>query len=177
MDKRTLYMIGKEMYDFDMSEEIEIYFYVCCQKNMNKKEKIKEEYKFNSYLSWRNYIIQKYKDWDIDRLINFSRFLNQLKRNKKAHLSICNMMLPVLFTIFLSSCFSFILNLDFKDVIVRNYIEFIILGIIIFVLIIFALFILAYMVKEIIEPVYSFDMEGNFYADYKEIVDDIIKEM
>lgn len=80
--KKSLKSIGKRWHDFDFKLEKNIYDYLCCVRTKRKivRRLEKDNLKFESYYQRSQYIKNKYEKYDIARLLEFSRYLNQRMR-------------------------------------------------------------------------------------------------
>lgn len=73
-----------ETFRFDMQKEKLIYMYLCKEKLKKKQmKKLEGEKKFVSYVSWRDYIVEKYEGYDESCLIELDKMLNLLIRNSE----------------------------------------------------------------------------------------------
>lgn len=106
--KRSLVLIGKQKYDFDIELEEMIYRYLCC-KHIKKRilKKMDNKYKFESYKQWKKYIHNKYARYSLDELVEFSKYLNLKIRNIKPFHQYWNLILPIVITISFSHLFEF----------------------------------------------------------------------
>lgn len=172
---KTLDEIGKRRHDFNFKSERIIYSYLCCNRNriINKElRNLSNDLKFEEYLQWKNYICNKYQNYSKEKLFEFSRYLNLRIRNIKPSHEYWNIMATAL----LSAVFALVLNaaieihLDFS-----NDTIWIILLVIIFLEILITISI-AYIIIKIVYPIFDNHFDENFLRDYKEIIDDIIKE-
>ena len=175
--KRTLDDIGKEIYNFDLKKEKNIYNYVSCYKFTKKgKKQLDDELKFDSYGKWKNYIVTKYSECKSCQLEEFSRYLNQRIRNAKVNHTYWGMVIPIMLTIVTTRVLEVILNVNFNllegDDLLIKIILYIVFMLIISIVILIPGFL---MIKEIVEPIFDNDMEKNLFEDYKEIIDDMMK--
>lgn len=169
--KRSLNLIGKRKYDFDIKLEKQIYSCLCCSYGAKKAfKKLDAKLKFNSYHEWRQYVCNKYKGYHKKELIEFSRYLNQNMRNirplKEFWDLFVSIILTVLFTIGADKLLNF--HLDYIKGSLLNFVIIYLLLLIIFVSPILML------IRQIIIPIFDNNIEENFFRDYKEIIDDMI---
>lgn len=180
---RNVKEIGKRKYDFDISLEKDIYNYLSCYKMRRKVlDNLKDELRFDSYHKWRQYIREKYKDYDMDKLMEFSRYLNRELRGVKTGKAYWTMVIPVMLTLIITQISEWILELNFNVSeeplnLAEDQVEFILIKIIAFVIVLamgfggYFLFL-----KKCLEPIFENDNEKWFLMDYKEVVDGIIEE-
>lgn len=168
---RKLDRIGKKEYDFDPQLEMIIYKYVCYMHITKKeKKKLDKKTKFDFYRDWKNYIFDKYKDCKRETLIEFSRYLNQRKRNNQPIREYWYLVIPVMLTLALSETFDFIIqnrhifcNLSVEEIIVLCSL----IIILIVSLVIFA-------IRNTMMPMLDANIENNMLADYIEIIESMI---
>lgn len=171
--KRTLNNVGKEKYSFDYYEEKNIYLYVCHQHlKKSVKEKMNAKVKFDSYSEWRNYVSGKYKEYDKHGLMEFDRYLTQRIRNVKPGRDYWEMVATILLTIFITKIFDELL--DVFPVLSNLPV---LLAIVAWILVAGTIITVTYIVIwQTIIPIYEDNAEENLLIDYKEIIDDMIKE-
>lgn len=162
-NKRSLNLIGKRKYDFDITLEKQIYSCLCCSYGAKKAfKKLDAKLKFNSYHEWRQYVCNKYKGYHKDELIEFSRYLNQNMRNIRPLQEFWDLfvsiILTVLFTIGADKLLNF--HLDYIKGSLLNFVTIYLLLLIIFVSPILML------IRQIIIPIFDNNIEENFFRDY-----------
>lgn len=170
---KTLDEIGKRRHDFNFKSEKIIYYYLCC-KYIKKKEleNLNDDLKFEEYGKWKNYICNKYQNYSKDKLIEFSRYLKLMIRNIKPSHEYWTIMA----TAYISMVFTMVINIAMgKHMDLSNSSAWIILLITILLEALFIIF-LIFLIVKIMHPIYDNHSEENFLRDYKEIIDDIIKE-
>lgn len=169
--RRELNQIGKSKYDFIVNDEKNYYCYLSCLP-MDKKERdrLENEYRFDSYKSWKAYVRDKYKEYDTDKLIEFSRYLNQRIRGVESNYAYWNTFIPIILTLLLTEMFEISINIKFDSAdypswfkVVAYIICLIVLGVPIGI-----------MIKNTLEPVRDNNIEEYLYKDYKEIIDEMI---
>lgn len=167
---KTLDEIGKRWYDFDYKLERVIYCYLCCCKIRVKHfardlRKLDEGLKFESYQEWKQYVCNKYQNYRTEELSEFSRYLNQRIRNKSPFNESLNILCTAVIALVLTKVFEmFIFNYE------ELYMKFI--GFISYIVLAWPL---AYGVVRILYPIFDSNVEKNFFADYKEIIDEMIE--
>lgn len=178
-DKRGLNKIGKEKYGFDFKTELEIYKYLSCYRMSRKSRRtLSNDKKFDSYKKWKEYIVNTYKEKEYEDLVEFSRYLNQRKRNANTDYSYWGLIVPILLTILLTNVFGMLSRVNFGDFPMDNVIVTIctlvvwsIVGTLLIIVFIFPIFLLIYY---ILKPYFDTEIEKNFLEDYKEIVDALV---
>ncbi|MBD5476827.1 MAG: hypothetical protein HDR17_12760 [Lachnospiraceae bacterium] len=113
--EKTIEEIGKRWYDFDYKIERTIYCYLCCYRirgwrTARNLRQLNEQLKFETYRQWRQYIGSKYKDYSRDKLNEFSRYLNQMIRNKRPFNEVLNILSTVAITLICTELFHLILS-------------------------------------------------------------------
>lgn len=162
--------IGKRWYDFDFELERTIYCYLCCSREKKRKiRKLDEKLKFESYQEWKKYVKNKYDNFSKDMLVEFSRYLNQRIRNT----------LPgheywiIVATVSLTMAFTEII-----DVVLSKLMEFSGMSMIIAILLssIFIVLPMIFIMVQTFYPLFDNNIDENLLKDYKEIIDEIVKE-
>lgn len=168
---RTLDNIGIRWYEFDFQSEKNIYCYLCCDK-MKKRalKKLDEKLKFVSYSQWKQYICNKYENYNKDELIEFSRYLNQKIRNIKPGREYLNIILPCFIPSIFTIVYEWIIKPNLK---ISNQlgISNVIFGVLITISFIFSMCSIA---KDVFSPILENNIDANLLKDYKEIIDEII---
>ena len=172
---KTLDEIGKRWHDFDIKSEKIIYCYLCCNRYrlINKKlRNLNDDLKFEEYRQWKYYICNKYQNYSKEKLIEFSRYLNLKIRNIKPSHEYWIIMATAFLSMLLTKAVEIVTGIQ-KDF--SNYSVWITLSV---TLVVEALVImlLIYLIVKIVYPIYDNHFDENFLIDYKEIIDDIIKE-
>ncbi len=172
--RRTLEDIGKRWYGFDLKVEKKIYNYVCCVRIKRIGFSVLDEkLKFVSYHQWSQYVRNKYEFFDKDKLIEFSRYLNQRIRNIKPSHEYWSIMASIVMTLTVTKLVEGILSMrmDFKDIPFWGTIV---------VLLFFEIFIvvsLLFIINQTLHPILDNNLEENLLRDYKEIIDEMINNM
>lgn len=173
--KKTLEKIGNDYYGFRFQLEKNIYCYLCCKHGKRIEVyrgirfcKLDEEQQFNTYHQWRQYVYNKYCNYTTEKLSDFSRYLNQMIRDRKPNRENGIIVITAVLTLLFSKLYekaekylSYILGYKYG------------LGIIVMV---FACMVIAILISQITFPVFDNSIEENFFRDYKEIIDDILSE-
>lgn len=175
-NKRSLKLIGKRKYDFDITLEKQIYSCLCCSYGAKKAfKKLDVKLKFNSYHEWKQYICDKYKYYCKDDLIEFSRYLNQNIRDAKPFYEFWDLFIPFILTFLAGYGTDKFLGLKFDFL---EWSIFPIFSAIIILLLLVIIFVLPLLllIRQIIIPIFDNNIEENFFKDYKEIIDDMIRK-
>ena len=163
--------LSNDNFLFDEERELDIYRYLCKEKLKKKREKKISDCLFKRYNDWKNYITNKYKNYEAQQLTEFSRFLNQqLRRSKILNPIIIMYFSPVIsyYITYLISCFG--------DGTVKEQTDSISFQISPLVDIVLNMCAVAFIVF-VAYKIYSQEsMKNEFYEDYKEIIDEIIEK-
>ena len=177
--KRNVNTIGKDNYGFDYLKEKKIYCYLCGINNKEmKKQDLKDNEKMNTYSEWEQYICEKYDSYPIEKLKEFSRYLNQQIRNLKPNQNYLNIVAPILITLVVTEAFNFLMNLAViqpeKQIELSglSMISYFLIFLIITLAVIISFTVL--MVK-VVNPIWENHTEEKMFEDYKEIIDSLIK--
>lgn len=162
---------GIENYNFDYKKEIEIYRFLCGEKMNNKQfNGLNVHEQFSTYTEWENYVANKYTNYPIDGLKEFSRYLNHKIRTCYPEREFINPMASA----FISSILTFFVT-EFANLSnVEATFRLIIFAVLLSAVIIFLL--LSYVMTYILKICKNNSFTENFFIDYKEIVDKVIKE-
>lgn len=172
-NSRSLDCIGKRRYGFNFPLERDIYCYLCCVR-MKKKyiKKLDTNLKFNSYCEWKQYVNNKYTNFNNEELIEFSRYLNQMSRNIKPGKEYWNLFIPVIMTIIIAKIFEIIWNRAFNS----PDISLLIVAINSIILTFVVTSIMYFLVLQTFMPLWNESIRENMIKDYKEIIDEMIKK-
>ena len=177
--KDCIITLGKENFNFDYNKELDAYKYLCGKRMVKRRYKaLQENLKFSSYREWSEYIMERYKDYSVDSLSEFSRFLNQGLRNTKPNQKVREMIVPILLTAFFTSVFNQLLTrsaVEF-DVKTSSVITIIVAICLVAVAIVVITFLVMLVTYETITPIWEQETIRCFLEDYKEIIDQIIQE-
>ena len=163
--------IGKEQYQFDYELEKNIYSYLY-GIHKKKHKKLKEEFKFQDYCEWKRYVYNKYKEYDSEKLIGFSRYLKQKISSEKPEHEYWKICIPIVLSIIVSripELMEGLQNIDF----LKSIGSYIILILMLFVLLICPL---VYCLYSLMSPLWESNTRENLLMDYKEIIDDLIEK-
>lgn len=195
--KRTLNNKGKEVYDFNYESEKDIYKYVCYMHvgKIKLRELEKKKCKFDTYMSWEQYVRNKCSKFPLEKLNEFSRYLNQRKRNLKTNIEcwkiVAAVLLTFLVTDIVSKCIvelttlladtsSEIIKLlkviNISSLLIGDYVVLIVTMVVLLMIFGVSIVGVIYAVRDVISPIWENDTEENLLADYKEIVDKMIIE-
>lgn len=173
--KKTFEKIGNDYYGFQFQLEKNIYCYLCC-KHVKRIEvyrgirfcKLDEKQKFNTYHQWKQYIYNKYCNYTIEELSEFSRYLNQMIRDKKPNQENSIIVITVVLTLLFSEIYKKV------EKFISHILEFKYgLGIIVMVC---ACMSIAIFISRITFPIFDNSLEENFFRDYKGIIDNMLGE-
>lgn len=172
-EKRTLDNRGKKEFEFDFQKEKIIYLYLWRLKGVKKKVKnLEGKIKFDKYEDWRQYVRKQYIDEGIERLKEFSRFLNQKIRNLEPNREYWNIFIPILSALVIETGFDEISKTKIDTSGSVFWVGFIAQMILTLIIIIsMVIFII-----KVVLPLWDNNIEKNFLEDYKEIIDEIIEE-
>lgn len=150
-----------------------IYNNLCLRRVSNKElKKIDNTLKFTTYSEWKQYIYNKYKDYDKEFLSEFSRYLNQGIRNMQPIREYSTLFFPIIIALATNELFKKALEIndilsDFSALV----------NIVIGLILIFILYgTFFYIILTISRPIWDNNIEENMYKDYKEIIDEMLTE-
>lgn len=149
------------VFDFNVSQEKAIYAYVCREKIKRYRKKYLI-CKFDTYAEWKDYVKGKYISYSSDSLIEFSRYLNyQIRIQPDVNGA---------FALFMAPIFTVLINFYFEVQTSETS------GIVRVVILVPWLFLMGWMVIQVINMSSGDKMKCAFYEDYKEIIDELIRE-
>lgn len=167
---RTLDNIGIRWYDFDFQLEKNIYCYLCCDKMKKRKlKKLDEKLKFVSYSQWKQYICDKYKNYNKDELMEFSRYLNQRIRNIKPSGEFIRLLFSAIITLVVTKMVEVFYLIDTTGL--NSMLSIFIME---FILIFFVVIPVILFLIETFIPIREDNIDENLLKDYKEIIDEIL---
>ena len=173
-NNKTLAQIGTEKYKFDFYSEQIIYKDLCCLRlNWREKRKLSKLQKYYRYRDWKNYIEKKYKAAGKEALIEFSRYLNQQLRNREISRDYWKLAIPVVFTISVTEVLSKLLPILYD--MYGEYGNFVNVIVVSLAIVLFMIFIM-FVIWNTMEPMWESNTEKNFLSDYKEIIDELIRD-
>lgn len=172
-ERRTLDNRGWKEFKFDFQGEKNIYLYLWRIKLRKKKVmKLEGKLKFDKYENWKQYVRKQHIGDGIDKLEEFSRFLNQKLRNLNPNQEYWNTFIPIMATLVIEEGF---------DMLFEKQEEFVKLGFWVGLIsqIIFTLIVIISMVVfilKVVMPIWDNNTDRDFLEDYKEIIDEILEE-
>ena len=178
--KRNIFTIGKENFEFDYSKEKKIYSFLWGLKISKKEEKeLLDNEKMNNHAEWSSYINNKYKDCSDEKLKEFSKFLSQRIKTLKPHIEISNITVPIMITLIIDSIFELLTDLaitDSTENIVLSASTFWGMFIVLFIALLVLLFVFVMLISNVISPFWDNNTEELLITDYKEVIDNMIKD-
>lgn len=171
--KKSIEKIEKKYYNFDLQIEKSIYEYVCHVRVRGRRvKKLNNELRFKTYREWKSYVRGKYENFESDRLIEFSRYLNQRIRSIKPNHEYKSIAVTVVLTVAFTKWMEALLNThgDLSGMLSTCEVA----NLLAVVAFIGALF--EYLIFYTWNYLFGDSMDENFYLDYKEIIDEIIEE-
>ncbi|MBR5596651.1 MAG: hypothetical protein IKW30_04500 [Lachnospiraceae bacterium] len=178
--KRNIFTIGKENFEFDYSKEKKIYSFLWGLKISKKEEKeLLDNEKMNTHAEWSSYINNKYKDCSDEKLKEFSKFLSQRIKTLKPHIEISNITVPIMITLIIDSIFELLTDLaitDSTENIVLSASTFWGMFIVLFIALLVLLFVFVMLISNVISPFWDNNTEELLITDYKEVIDNLIKD-
>ncbi len=166
--RMSMEKLGKEYYDFDFLEEKNIYKYLC-RRHMKKNsiKKMDNNLKFETYEQWKRYIFNKYKDYQNEKLIEFSYFINQKIRDVKPRREFWNIIITIIVTLNVEKILEDISNISGTSILEK------IGGVIALIVIIM---VVVWFIIWITGRIFDEADEENLYRDYKEVIDEMIEK-
>lgn len=169
--KRSFYSIGKEQYNFDYEREKAIYSYLYgINKRLHKKVKV--ELQFCFYDDWKQYIQNKYRDYDSKRLMEFRRYLYHDIRSEKPINEYWKICIPIVLSEIIAELLEMLIN--FQNIETEGNVVIVILAILLSLLIIMLPVICS--IYSLITPLWDSNTKENLLTDYKEVIDEMIGE-
>ncbi|MBQ7944060.1 MAG: hypothetical protein IJ326_08375 [Lachnospiraceae bacterium] len=171
--KQSIDDIRGKVFDFDFQKEKDIYDYLCFGKVKRKRKKyLNENTKFYYYRDWKLYVLNKYINYEEEKLMEFSRYLNLLIRKIKPGKAYWNISISVYLTLILTETLDWIKEIQntmAEPVSIEIYIAVSIIGLGAFAFVF-------YMIYSLVTPIWKDSNTENFLKDYKEIIDEMMKE-
>lgn len=160
-NKKRYDELGVKEFKFDYQLERIIYCYLChIHITRRKLRALNKLQKFECYEDWKQYICVKYKRYNRQQLLNFSRYLNHRLRNNEPVAEYFELCIPI------SVSFVF---LEFIDFHIQNAS----LGsIYIAILLLFLFYVI---IKYIVKLLWDNNTDKYFLTDYKKIIDELIE--
>lgn len=168
--RKKLNKLGEECYGFDFKLEKNIYCYLCCVRmNSLKLRNLKAEFRFDFYQQWKRYVRNNNEKFDKDKLIEFSRYLNLKIKNTNPSREYWNISATVLLSVIITNIFDEVLSMKFDLQGVSLLVAILIIEFLIVIPI-------GLIISQTMKPLFDSHLDENFLKDYKEIIDEIIKE-
>ncbi|MBD5526592.1 MAG: hypothetical protein HDR04_19770 [Lachnospiraceae bacterium] len=169
---KSLDEIGERWYSFSLKSEKIIYCYLCCNRHRVKKKTLRnldEKLKFETYQQWNQYVCNKYQNYNINELIEFSRYLNQMIRNIKPNHEYLSIMASAVIAAIFTKMFDLLYQYNgFSNIPFWSAF----LGILL--LYIFLMLLIFFLIFQVMSPLFDKHFEEDFFKDYKEIIDSLI---
>ena len=157
---------GIKNYGFDFDKEFNKYLFLCGEKiKKSQWKKLDDNDKFYTYEEWETSIKNKYTVYSMKALEQFYKYLNHCQRKIQPHKEFINTYVSALFAFIIGFGVNTLSGIDIIDeqVIARIWLVFIII-------------IFSFVIKIGIRLFTNKNITYDFYSDYKEIIDNIIKE-
>lgn len=169
--KSFIHENGVENYDFDFNKEIRMYLFFCGEQMTREQWKLlQEDEKIYSYKEWESYVKNKYSNYPVEGLKEFSRYLNHRLRKTSPAREFISPCVSALFSCILTFYVTEIFNIGFGNL------ALIVGAIAIFVIAVCFFSNIGWFVIKFAELFWNNSIKENFFKDYKEIIDNIIKE-
>lgn len=162
MKRRRILAKAKKDFLFDNKREWYIYRFLCDGKLKRREKKKISGILFERYNDWKDYVINKYQNYESHQLIEFSRFLNHQIRESKSFTPIIIMYFSPVVAFYISLLGDKLLNVNYTK---QNTFA-ICIGIIVC---------LALIIMVAYNMYSEENMKNGFYEDYKEIIDELIE--
>lgn len=159
-------------YDFDREKEKRIYRYVYKKCKKREKNKLPDDYKFNTYSEWKEYVWLKYNSYDRTKLIDFLHLLKFMKRNIKPVEKLGDMVFAASYGFVIVEFFNIFLKAQQDIENIKKVLIALILTVIIIVIIGGAFF---FITNVIMRSISSNNMDSSMYEDYISIIQEIIQ--
>lgn len=165
---KFFYENGVGNYDFNFNKEIRKYIFLCGEKMTRKQWKLlQEDEKFYAYEEWKSYIENKYSNYPVNGLREFSRYLNHMLRKTLPTKEFISPYASAILSCVLTFYVAEISNIGFGNSVML---------VVLFIILIFLCFSIGYLVIKLVQLFWHNSIKECFYKDYKEIIDNIIKE-
>lgn len=165
-EKRNVTKIGKDSYNFDYSEEKDKYCYLCGVNSKKLIRKIKDDDKIKTYSEWKQTILSKYEKNSIEELQEFSRYLNQRIRILEPIKDYKSIVISVYTAIVVTGMYNLIMEIQQLNLNSR-----VIIGLTLLPLLVIIIFL-----RWIINYISDANIKRSLFVDYKEIIDEMIKD-
>lgn len=171
MNEKELKKYIRKTFYFDVEKEKSIYKYLCKQKMKKRAKKLDKQVMFNSYSSWKMYIMNKYQFYDKCCLIEFRRMLELMKRNSDTYGDFNKELCIAQISSIISLTASFIVAITTENQEVRM----ILLLCVLFASILIVPCAIAFFIDRIFRSYKLEEMNKYFWEDVIEILDELIK--
>lgn len=163
--KKCIHQIGKQKYEFDKTEELLKYKYLCGAK-MGRIEWIKcgKRSMPYSFYEWKESIQQKYNPCSIEQLEEFARYLELGIKDNNASKDSANIIFAALASSAMAVTFGKLVEIQSIKLI--SFIIDVVFAILALIVIIYCIYF----------PLYNDNLEKNLYKDYQDIIKQIIDE-
>ena len=178
--KRNENNIGKDNFEFDYEKEKNKYCYLWGIKTYKKGiRKLADNEKFEYYSEWSQYIIGKYNGYSLEMLNEFSRYLGQRVKNLKPYIEAWNIMIPIMITLLITVIFNLLVDItttepETKIALTVSSFFCLVIGFVIIFVIVFVIYFK--LLLDVTTPLWDNNTEENLLTDYKEVIDNLIKD-
>ena len=111
--KSNLVDKGNKLFDFNETEEIDIYYYIfgleMSREQWNRMNG-KYQYNFSSYSQWKEYIKKRYENYSVECLEEFYRYCNIRKCIRKSKKEYIDLLLPVFVSIVFTGAYTILID-------------------------------------------------------------------
>lgn len=161
--------IGKRYYDF-VKEKIVYCYLSCIPLKKRDLRRIDTNLKFDFYYQWKQYIIHRYKKLNKEGLQEFSRYLNQRRRNENIQNEYFVMIKTAFWALAISKIVEVFEMLELKC----SYLSYSIITLLVAFIVIETLF--CYLFITDFKSIKDGNINKDFLTDFKEIIDEMIKK-
>lgn len=176
--KNCIYSRGISYYNFDFNKEFTIYKYLCGEKLTKRQWKyLNEDNSFDFYRDWEHYVRQKYQNYNTDKLNEFCRYIEHIKRTEEPQIDY--------WKVAFSAIVSYIIIDGVKEIsdeisVLNNLVENVLSGIIVLftsiILYVIAFGSMILLLLAFIEKIFSGNLERYFLEDYNNILQKLLME-
>lgn len=158
----------KSQLEFDFSDEYSVYKNLCSESSKKGVDS-----KINTKLEWNRYLVNKYKDKDQEKMVDFYYYLRGKQRTSNIYNIIYNslvfpILIAVLSSIILPQTVKFYDNLFSIEL--NNIVAAILFMLIIIALIAIAELVFVMIFNKIVLQQRDSNLEYHFYSDYMEVI-------
>ena len=170
--------IGKEIFSFNYNEEMRIYLYLCGRLRQREYRYLDDTLRFHRYADWEEYVKNRYTKYTPNQLMEFQRYLKGCITWEKENRRIGGGVVSIAFSAVLSSGLSFFVSeLINANIEISGWAEMLIWWMLFSLLMISLFFFFFWLTKEGIQVIKDSRNTICLLKDYKEIIDELIKEM